>query len=53
MPADTDTNRSLPTLRSGFLITGGSLVAAGALIALAGLAVSGSHVLSAHDSAGS
>jgi hypothetical protein len=38
---------SLPTFRSGFLITGGSLVAAGALIALAGLAVSGLHVLAA------
>ena len=47
MSANGDTSRSLPTFRSGFLITGGSLVAAGALIALAGLAVGGSHVLSA------
>ena len=47
MSANRDTSRSLPTLRSGFLITGGSLVAAGVLIALAGLAVGGSHVLSA------
>ncbi len=47
MSANTDTNSSLPTFRAGFLITGGSLVAAGALIALAGLAVGGSHVVSA------
>jgi hypothetical protein len=47
MSADTNTSSSLPTFRAGFLITGGSLVAAGALIALAGLAVSGSHVVSA------
>ncbi|MFY9930684.1 MAG: hypothetical protein WAK82_22050 [Streptosporangiaceae bacterium] len=37
----------MPTFRAGFLITGGSLVAAGALIALVGLAVGGSHVVSA------
>lgn len=47
MSASTDKSSSLPTLRSGILITGGSLVAAGALIALAGLAVGGSHVFSA------
>ncbi len=47
MSADTNTSSSLPTFRSGFLITGGSLVAAGALIALAGLVVGGAHALGA------
>ncbi len=47
MSANTDKSNSLPTFRTGFLVTGGSLVAAGALIALAGLAVSGLHVVSA------
>ena len=46
MPANTSSN-SLPTFRSGFLITGGSLVAAGAVIALAGLAVGGLHMVAA------
>ncbi len=36
-----------PQLRSGPLITGTALVGAGALLALAGLAVGGSHLLSA------
>ena len=45
MSANTDASSSLPTFRSGLLITGGSLVAAGAVIALAGLAVGSSHVL--------
>jgi hypothetical protein len=36
-----------PQLRSGPLITGAALVGAGGLLALAGLAVSGSHVLTA------
>ena len=47
MSANTEKSSSLPTFRAGLLITGGSLVAAGALIALAGLAVGGSHVVSA------
>jgi len=47
MSADTDTRSSLPAFKSGLLITGGALVAAGAMIALAGLAVGGSHVVSA------
>ena len=47
MSVNTDKSNSLPTFRAGFLVTGGSLVAAGALIALAGLAVSGLHVVSA------
>jgi hypothetical protein len=47
MSASTDRSSSLPTFKSGLLITGGALVAAGAMIALAGLAVGGSHVVSA------
>ena len=47
MSADTDTRSSLPAFNSGLLITGGALIAAGAMIALAGLAVGGSHVVSA------
>ncbi len=47
MSANTEKSSSLPTFRSGQLITAGALVAAGALIALAGFAVGGSHVLSA------
>ena len=46
MSADTDTSRSLPTFRSGFLITGGSLVAAGAG------AAAWQNGVSAHDTAG-
>jgi hypothetical protein len=45
--SDSTQKTSLPQLSSGPLITGGALVAAGALIALAGLAVGGSHLLSA------
>ena len=47
MTATTEKSNGLPTFRSGLLITGGSLIAAGALIALAGVAVGGSHVVSA------
>jgi hypothetical protein len=47
MSANTEKRNSLPTFRSGLLITGGSLIGAGALIALAGLAVGGTHVVSA------
>jgi hypothetical protein len=36
-----------PQLRSGPMITGAALVGAGALLALAGIAVGGSHLLSA------
>jgi hypothetical protein len=38
---------SWPELRTGPLITGAALVGAGTLLALAGLAVGGSHLLSA------
>ncbi len=44
MTAATEKSNSLPTFRSGLLITGGALIGAGALIALAGLVVGGSHV---------
>jgi hypothetical protein len=47
MSANTEKSNSFPTFKSGLLITGGSLIGAGALIALAGLAVGGSHVVSA------
>jgi hypothetical protein len=47
MSASTEKSNSFPTFKSGLLITGGSLFGAGALIALAGLAVGGSHVVSA------
>ena len=47
MSVTTEKRNSLPTFRSGLLITGGSLIGAGALIALAGLAVGGTHVVSA------
>jgi hypothetical protein len=47
MTASTENSNGWPTFRSGLLITGGSLIGAGALIALAGLAVSGAHVVSA------
>jgi hypothetical protein len=47
MSTDARRSSSLPEFRSGPMITGGALVAAGALIALAGLAVGGSHLLSA------
>jgi len=38
---------NMPDVRTGPLITGAALVGAGAVLALAGMAVSGSHVLSA------
>lgn len=38
---------SWPELRSGPLIVGGALVGAGAVVALVGMAVAGSHVVSA------
>jgi len=47
MSVTTEKRNSLPTFKSGLLITGGSLIGAGALIALAGLAVGGTHVVSA------
>jgi hypothetical protein len=47
MSATTEKSNSLPTFRAGMLITGGALIGAGALIALAGMAVGGSHVVSA------
>jgi hypothetical protein len=47
MTANTEKSNGWPTFRSGLLITGGSLIGAGALIALAGLAVGGTHVISA------
>src|SRR5580700_4841248 len=47
MSAATEKSNSLPTFRAGMLITGGALIGAGALIALAGMAVGGSHVVSA------
>ena len=45
MSDTTEKSNSLPTFRSGLLITGGALIGAGALIALAGMAVGGSHVV--------
>ena len=47
MSTSTQQSSSRPEFRSGPLITGAALVGAGALIALAGLAVGGSHLLSA------
>jgi hypothetical protein len=47
MTASTQKSIGRPTFRSGLLITGGSLIGAGALIALAGLAIGGTHVVSA------
>lgn len=47
MSTSTQRNRSRPELRTGPLITGAALVGAGALLAMAGLAVGGSHLLSA------
>ena len=43
----TEKSSAGPQLRSGPLITGAALFGAGALIALAGLAVGGSHLMSA------
>ena len=45
MSDTTERSNSLPTFRSGLLITGGALIGTGALIALAGMAVGGSHVV--------
>jgi hypothetical protein len=47
MSTSTEQSSSWPELRTGPLITGAALVGAGALIALAGLAVGGSHLVSA------
>ena len=47
MSANTQKSSSLPEFRAGLLITGAAIAGAGALIALAGLAVGGTHVLSA------
>ena len=47
MSPSTQQNSSLPEFRTGPLITGAALVGAGAMIALAGLAVGGSHLVSA------
>lgn len=47
MSTSTQQSSSWPELRTGPIITGAALVGAGALIALAGLAVGGTHVVSA------
>jgi len=47
MSTSTQQSSSWPELRTGPLVTGGALVGAGALIALAGMAVGGSHLVSA------
>jgi hypothetical protein len=47
MSTSTQKSGSWPELRTGPLVTGAALVGAGALLALAGLAVGGSHLLSA------
>jgi len=47
MSTSTQQSSSWPELRTGPLVTGGALVGAGALIAPAGLAVGGSHLVSA------
>jgi len=47
MSTSTQQDSSWPELRSGPLITSAALVGAGTLIAVAGLAVGGSHLLSA------
>jgi hypothetical protein len=47
MSDSTQKSSSWPELRTGPLITGAALVGAGTLLALAGLAVGGSHLLSA------
>jgi hypothetical protein len=47
MSTSTQQSSSLPELSTGLLITSAALVGAGALIALAGLAVGGSHLVSA------
>jgi hypothetical protein len=47
MSTSTQQSSSWPELRTGPLVTGAALVGAGALIALAGMAVGGSHLVSA------
>ncbi len=47
MSTSTQQDSSWPELRSGPLITSAALVGVGTLIAVAGLAVGGSHLLSA------
>jgi hypothetical protein len=47
MSANAQQSNNLPDFRSGPLITGAALVGAGAMVALVGLAVGGSHLLSA------
>lgn len=44
---DNENSASGPQLRSGPLITGAALIGAGSLLALAGLAIGGSHLISA------
>ena len=47
MSANTQESSNFPEFRTGPLITSAALVGAGAMIALAGLAVGGSHLISA------
>jgi hypothetical protein len=47
MSTSTQQSSSWPELRTGPMVTGAALVGAGALIALAGLAVGGTHLVSA------
>jgi hypothetical protein len=47
MSTSTQKSSSRPEFRTGPLVTGAALVGAGTLLALAGLAVGGSHLLSA------
>ena len=47
MSTSTQQSSSWPELRTGPLVTGAALVGAGAMIALAGMAVGGSHLVSA------
>jgi hypothetical protein len=47
MSADMQQSSNLPEFRTGPLITSAALIGAGAMLALAGLAVGGSHLISA------
>ena len=47
MSTSTEQSSSWPELRTGPLVTAAVLVGAGALVALAGMAVGGSHLVSA------
>ncbi len=47
MSNSTQVSGNFPEFRTGPLITGAALVGAGAMVALAGLAVGGSHLISA------